>query len=185
MQSYRAYSIPRPRMRYTCAMQFQVPQFIEIEDKIFGPLTFKQFVYLGGGAGTAYILWRVLPSYIAIPVMLAAAGFAGALAFLEINGRPFIVHIESAFYYLLRAKLYLWNNDRRDAQKPALAKVSDTPASSYIPKLSDSRLHELAWSLDVNERIAAGVGSDTDRAQAAPQSGIVAPVRTMRAAVWR
>ena len=27
-------------------MQYQVPQFIEVEDKIFGPLTFKQFLYI-------------------------------------------------------------------------------------------------------------------------------------------
>ncbi|TSC80302.1 MAG: hypothetical protein G01um101429_152 [Parcubacteria group bacterium Gr01-1014_29] len=32
--------------------QFQVPQFIEVEDKIFGPLTTKQFFYLLGGGGT-------------------------------------------------------------------------------------------------------------------------------------
>ena len=32
-------------------MRFQVPQFIEIESKIFGPLTFKQFIYLAGGGG--------------------------------------------------------------------------------------------------------------------------------------
>ena len=42
-------------------MQFQVPQFIEVEDKIFGPLTFKQFVYVAGGAGLAYLVWRVSP----------------------------------------------------------------------------------------------------------------------------
>jgi hypothetical protein len=29
-------------------MQFRVPQFIDIEDKLFGPLTFKQFIYLAG-----------------------------------------------------------------------------------------------------------------------------------------
>ncbi|TSC61742.1 MAG: SsrA-binding protein, partial [Parcubacteria group bacterium Athens0416_74] len=32
-------------------MQFQVPQFIEVEDKIVGPLTFKQFVFIAGGLG--------------------------------------------------------------------------------------------------------------------------------------
>lgn len=37
-------------------MQFQVPQFIEVEDKIFGPLTFKQFVYIAGGVALMYLL---------------------------------------------------------------------------------------------------------------------------------
>ena len=42
-------------------MQFQVPQFIEIEDKIFGPLTFKQFIYLAGGVGASIVLWLYIP----------------------------------------------------------------------------------------------------------------------------
>ena len=41
-------------------MRFQVPQFIEIEDKIFGPLTIKQFIYIAGGAGLCFILFRFL-----------------------------------------------------------------------------------------------------------------------------
>ena len=165
-------------------MQFQVPQFIEIEDKIFGPLTFRQFVYLGGGLGTGYIIWRLIPSYIALPLVLAVIGFGVALAFFQVNGRPFIIHVESAFYYLLHPKLYLWNNDRDKAHRLAAPKaVSANPSTAYIPKLSDSRLHELAWSLDVNERIAAGVGDDADRSRAEPLSRVVAPVRTARSAL--
>ncbi len=167
-------------------MQFQVPQFIEIEDKIFGPLTFKQFVYMGGGLGMSYILWRLLPVYLAVPLMLATIGFTAALAFLQVNGRPFIVNVESAFYFALRSKLYLWNNERNKAAQPHETKViSGQAVAAYIPKLSESRLHELAWSLDVNERIASGVGSDADRQRAASHVDIVAPVRTMRAELVR
>ena len=39
-------------------MQFQVPQFIEIEDKIIGPFTVKQFIYLVGGAGMDFIILK-------------------------------------------------------------------------------------------------------------------------------
>jgi len=42
-------------------MRFKVPQFIDIEDKIFGPFSFKQFVYLAGGAGLCYIFFKTLP----------------------------------------------------------------------------------------------------------------------------
>ncbi|MFM2424198.1 MAG: hypothetical protein RLZZ70_589, partial [Candidatus Parcubacteria bacterium] len=38
-------------------MQFEVPQFIEIEDKIFGPLTWKQFLYVGGGLSMTAVLF--------------------------------------------------------------------------------------------------------------------------------
>lgn len=161
-------------------MQFQVPQFIEVEDKIFGPLTFKQFIYLLGGVGAAYIAYRLLPLFIAGPVILAVAGGAASLAFLEYNGRPFIISVENAFYFLLHPKLYLWNNERR-AKKPAEQKTADlTKGTVYIPKLSESKLHELSWSLDINERVAAGINEDDEH-----RGGVVAPIRTARDALVR
>ena len=62
-------------------MQFQVPQFIEVEDKIFGPLTFRQAVYLVGGAGLSYVIYRFSPSLIIsiIPIVLIMA-LSGSLA---------------------------------------------------------------------------------------------------------
>lgn len=149
---------------YTRAMQFQVPQFIEVEDKIFGPLTFRQFVYLGGGVGFAYILLRVLPAIIAFPIGISVIGLAVALAFFKFNGRPFIAAVENSFYFLVRPRLYLWNNEHREAAKKA-EPVSVQNTEVYVPKLSESRLHELAWSLDIKERISSGSASDEDRAQ--------------------
>jgi hypothetical protein len=161
-------------------MQFQVPQFIEVEDKIFGPLTFKQFIYLIGGAGACYLAWRLFPIYISIPVIIAVAGLAVSLAFIQMNGRPFILSLESGFYYLLHSKLYLWNN----SQKPLVARGNTKVATAgkngpYIPKLTDSRLHELAWSLDIKERIATGTTTESER----PRSDVLAPIRTARDAV--
>src|SRR3989344_8030273 len=139
-------------------MQFQVPQFIEVEDKIFGPLTFKQFVYVAGGAGAAYLLYRVLPIFLAGPLIIGTGGLAAALAFMQWNGRPFILGMENAFYFFVRSKLYLWNNTRRTKKSEVSVPQPETSSSQvYIPKLSDSKLHELAWSLDIKERIAAGV----------------------------
>src|SRR3989338_1256264 len=127
-------------------MQFQVPQFIEVEDKIFGPLTFKQFVYCIGGAGAAYLLYRALPLYFAAPLMLGVGGLAAALAFLQWNGRPFILALENGFYYLVRTKLYLWSSENKKRARGAES-GEDAPAMRkaeiYVPKLSDSKLHEL------------------------------------------
>lgn len=145
-------------------MQFQVPQFIEVEDKIVGPLTFKQFVFIAGGLGMAYVFWRILPLVAAAPLIVSVLGLAAALAFFQVNGRPFILALENAFYYILHPKLYLWNNDR--SKKPIVKKAQEPSrggSAVYVPKLSDSRLHELAWSLDINERIAAGTADERDR----------------------
>lgn len=164
-------------------MQFQIPQFIEVEDKIFGPLTFRQFVYLAGGAGSAYILWRILPLIVAAPLIAAFVGLAAALAFFQYNGRPFILALEHGFSYLLHPKLYLWNNERKRMKARALtAGALPGKAAVYIPKLSDSKLHELSWSLDIKERIAQGIGDEDDKAHS---GGVVAPIRTAREALVR
>ncbi|NBV76897.1 PrgI family protein [bacterium] len=166
-------------------MQFQVPQFIEVEDKIFGPLTFKQFVYVLGGLGCAYLAYRMLPLYAAAPFMLLGAAAGGALAFMEYNGRPLILALEHGFFFLIRSKLYLWNNTR---QLPVRAPTKDaTPQPlPYVPRLSESRLHELSWSLDIKERISDGVATQKDRTQNTNSlSTIVAPVRTARESLIR
>ena len=89
-------------------MQFQVPQFIEVEDKIFGPLTFKQFIYLVGGAAMCFVLYIILPFFFAVLLIIPFAGFSLALAFYKINNRPFISVVESALNYTLKGKLYVW-----------------------------------------------------------------------------
>ena len=134
-------------------MRYQVPQFIEVEDKIFGPFTFRQFAYLLGGAGVCFIAYKMLPGIIGVPIMLLAAGISLALSFYKVNNRPLINVLEAAFKYFLTSRLYIWKKRDKEIQK---AKVQ-APAEAYrklsVPKVSDSKLKDLAWSLDINETI--------------------------------
>ena len=132
-------------------MQYQVPQFIEVEDKIFGPLTLKQFIYMAGGAGLSFIVYQVLPSLIfAIVPIVLIMGFSAALAFYKINNKPFINVVEAAFKYLTSAKLYIW---KKQDKKPSNNPVQEAKeyASIMVPKISDSKLKDLTWSLDIKE----------------------------------
>lgn len=130
-------------------MQFQVPQFIEIEDKIFGSLTFRQFVYLIGGAGLSYILFSLpLPLFIRLLCILPVAGFALALAFYQINNKPFIFTVEAAFKYFFSQRLYLWQKQPKQ-KKAATSEDSGAQTPVFVPKLSDSKLREISWGLDV------------------------------------
>lgn len=135
-------------------MRFQVPQFIEMEDKIFGPLTIKQFVYLAGGAGLSFILFRFLPLIIAILLIVGVLGFSLALAFYQVNNKPLIYVLQSAFGYFFSSKLYLWK--KKDKTKE-LTKAGPTgllgQTPIYVPKLSQSKLHDLTWSLDIKESL--------------------------------
>ena len=131
-------------------MQFQVPQFIEMEDTIFGPLTFKQFLYLIGGASLCFIWYVYLPIYISIFLILGTAGLAVALAFYKYNGRNFIYVFEASIKYLITRKLYLWQRSapaKEQGQK--ITKVVSGPEGLAMPRLSGSKLKDLSWSLDV------------------------------------
>lgn len=131
-------------------MRFQVPQFIEIEDKIFGPLTFKQFIYIAGGVGICVVLWTFLPNFLAIIISIPVAVFAAALAFYKVNDKPFIYMIESFFTYTMGSKLYIWKKEERKAeQNQANMAQARQIEQIQVPKLSDSKLKELTWSLDI------------------------------------
>ncbi len=131
-------------------MQFQVPQFIEVEDKIFGPLTFKQFIYLVGGGGISFVIYSVLPFFLAILLIVPVAALSLALAFYKINNKPFIGVLEAAFKYAFGNKLYIWKKSERQAVHKEESAVSP---NVYVPKISDSKLKDLSWSLDVHQKI--------------------------------
>ncbi len=131
-------------------MRFQVPQFINIEDKIFGPLTVKQFVYLVGGAGMVYILYRFLPFYIAVVPIGFLAALAVSLAFVKINNKPFIFTLEAALRYAFSTRLYLW---KHVPKKPEARSQKLEESGMSVPTLSESRLKDLTWALDINQHI--------------------------------
>ncbi len=132
-------------------MRFQVPQFIEVEDKIFGPLTIKQFIYLLGGGGTSFIIYTLVGNFfLSLLLILPIIGLTLALAFFKMNNRPFLDVIESAFHYYFGNKLYIW----KKIEKPVVQKEEQLISSVsefYVPKLSDSKLKDLTWSLDIKQ----------------------------------
>ena len=131
-------------------MEYQVPQFIEVEDKIIGPLTLKQFIYLAGAAGLCVVFFAYLPTIVAFLVAAPVVAFAAALAFYKVNGKPFIEMIEAGFSYYTRAKLFLWKHkDAAVTEKSAAVAAAIATAPQNTPKLTRWKLSELAWSLDV------------------------------------
>ena len=131
-------------------MKFQVPQFIEIEDKIFGPLTFKQFIYVAGGVGISAIFFIFLPRFLAIILALPVIALVAALAFYKVNDKPFVNVVESFVKYTLTNKLYIWKKEKKAPVSRGAAEKKPVE-QVQVPKLSESKLKELTWSLDIKE----------------------------------
>lgn len=128
-------------------MQFRVPQFLDIEDTIFGPFTFKQFVYLVGGGAICFVIYKLIGLFAGIIPMLIVAGFACALAFYKPNNKPFVDMLENGFNYYTQSRLYIW---KRGKANPKQKKQEEqTIPTNMTPKLDKGKLRDLAWSLDV------------------------------------
>lgn len=137
-------------------MEYQVPQFIEVEDKIIGPLTLKQFIYLAGAAGLCVVFFFYLPIFIALLFSLPVVALATALSFYKLNGKPFVEVLEAGFNYYTGGKLFLWRRrEQKGGERSAAAAAAAAEAARAAhsargtPKLTRGKLSELAWSLDV------------------------------------
>ena len=126
-------------------MRFEVPQFIDVEDKIFGPLTFKQFIYLVGGAALAYVSYKLIPTPFWIPVSLAAVALGLALAFYKLNNRPFLVIAQAWLEYQFKNKLYIWKRSPPVISKPApIPKPTPNPPEKiFTAETADTLAHNL------------------------------------------
>lgn len=84
--------------------------------------------------------------------MLPVAILAAMLAFYKYNSKPFVELVESAFKYFFGSKLYIWKKEEKApvARKQSAARTESAP-DLFIPKLSDSKLKELTWSLDIKQ----------------------------------
>ncbi|MCL5733687.1 MAG: PrgI family protein [Patescibacteria group bacterium] len=98
-------------------MQFQVPQFIETEDKIIGPLTLKQFLYVAAAAIIIFILHYMLNFFIWLVFSIIIAGAGLALAFVKINGQNFQKMAYFMFQFYWAPQNYLWQPENPNAIK--------------------------------------------------------------------
>jgi hypothetical protein len=151
-------------------MQFRVPQFLDIEDKVFGPFTFKQFGYLLGSIAFAYILWKLLPVYVSMPLIVVISGTFLALGFVEVNGRKFGDILESAAKYFFGAKIFVWQkkenpfkNDLTSHEESLLKQEKNTVNNSEtIKHYSFDQIKELSRKLDVLESKEKHSSKDTN-----------------------
>ena len=138
-------------------MEYQVPQFIEVQDKIIGPLTLRQFIYIAGTVGLCIVFFFYLPHLFSILRIIPTVALGVSLAFYKINGKPFIEMMEASFNFLVGTKFFLWKRNEPTKKELTAAAVTAREAeiatqapSPGTPKLTRGKLTELAWSLDVS-----------------------------------
>lgn len=92
-------------------MQFQVPQYYDVKEKIVGPLTLSQFFYIAAACGLSFLLFFIFQLWLWFIVSVFLIGIASALALVEINGQSLTKILFSAFFYYWRPRTFLWQRE--------------------------------------------------------------------------
>lgn len=103
-------------------MLFNVPQYIDVEDKVAGPLTAKQLLWMLGMGAVLLVLWNVLDKMTFFIVAIPVGVLFAALAFYRPYNQPLISFILSSISFLFSPKVYIW---RRSYEVGALKSKSD------------------------------------------------------------
>src|SRR5680860_16542 len=104
--------------------QFTVPQFIDVESKIIGPITTRQFLVLLGAALIIGLSFRIFDFALFLFITVIVLIIASLFSFVKINGRPFHFFMLNAIQTLTRSNIRVWNHR---------ASLNDNPEKSEVP----------------------------------------------------
>lgn len=130
--------------------QFVVPQFIDVEDKIIGPITTRQFIIMLAASLLIAVFYKIFDFTLFATSGLIVLLIAGVIAFLKVNGRPFHFFILNLFQTFKRPKLRIWLHNLSEAEAELSLDESHpfTAAKPQAKNYSSSRLAELSLIVD-------------------------------------
>lgn len=130
--------------------QFTVPQFIDVEDKIFGPVTVRQFLILLVAGLIVFVVFKVADTTLFIITAFAIGVFALVLAFVKINGQSFHYFLLNVVQTIRRPKLRIW--DKRYTRQELLdyMKKEEMKEVEVVPVKTANPRHIRDLSLLVN-----------------------------------
>ena len=96
--------------------KFIVPQFIDNEDKILGPITVRQFLICLGTVFVLFIEYKIFVFAYFVIIGIITAGIGAVFAFLKVNGQPFHIFFVNFVQTQMRAKLRIWHKNVSDAE---------------------------------------------------------------------
>jgi len=133
--------------------QFTVPQFIDVESKIIGPITTRQFLILLGAAILIAASYKLFDFTLFLTVAIGVFLIAVTFAFIKVNGRPFHFFILNATQTFRRPRLRVWNNKitpvQQEERVPYVKAEVKAEAKEYY---KTSRLAEMALIVDTKGR---------------------------------
>ncbi len=135
-------------------MQYKVPQNIDLEDRIVGPFTMRQFIYILVGGAIIYGWWNFANSYeqpppmaIFMPLALPVGLLTFCFALVKINDRPFEAFCLSLIRFLFAPKKRMWQEGYVGENVILLDKTEQLKDDQVDPKKTVS-LDDLSKNLE-------------------------------------
>ncbi|MDP2629862.1 MAG: PrgI family protein [Candidatus Uhrbacteria bacterium] len=132
--------------------QITVPQFIENEDRILGPITVRQFVIILVACALIFVAYKTTDLTAFIFSAILIVGCAGVLGFVRINGQPFHFFILNVARTASRPTLRVWRKDVRrvirSAKETKEEKAQKEIAAIQPPRVTGHRLADIALIVD-------------------------------------
>lgn len=130
----------------------QVPQFINLESKIVGPLTLRQFLFIAGGGFLIFVLQYVLQTWLWIIVSIFIALFSIALAFVKINEQPLHKVLINALKFYISPRLYTWKRPQKTKKIFEEKKPIPPEEKPSQKRLTVEELEQIAKELEEKEK---------------------------------
>jgi hypothetical protein len=124
--------------------QFVVPQFIDVEDKIFGPITVRQFLILLAAGLTIFIAFKYADFALFITCLVVLGGVALVAAFVKINGQTFHYFVLNILQTLRRPGLRIWSKTYNKEELNYLRKRKP-------PEIEEKEVKKIAKSAHIRD----------------------------------
>ena len=131
--------------------QFVVPQFLDVEDKVIGPITVRQFIILLASGGLVFVAYKISDLTLFLFWLLVIAVLTIVFAFIKINGRPVHYLLLNFIQTMKRPRLTRWDKRLTPAELNfSLKEVAVKPVvpPRQKPLVGSSRLVELSLIVD-------------------------------------
>lgn len=163
-------------VKYTYMATYKVPQDVEAEDRLLGPFTFRQFIYLLISAGSIAVtvgLFQIFPLLAIIP--LPIVGFFLVLALPLKKDQPMETYLASVASFYLKPNKRLWTAGQKETtikitapkivEKPRARNITEQEASSrlsFLSNLVDSEGYSIRSNSNFNEEFIAETNNVPD-----------------------
>ncbi len=129
-------------------LKFKVPQNIDIEDRILGPLTMLQFVYAVIGFGVCYITINAIPAPYSYIIAAPVALFVVCLDFVKVNERPFLDFMKAAITFMMTPRQRFWREGEESDLDIEIYHAEKQQNTVQSKNISAGEIAEIAKKMD-------------------------------------